>query len=250
MARIPRITSIKRQPTTRPSPYGSRTTFATGANQWMKATQNGTRPIKFAPAAPTPVSPVASGATSIGGSAQAAQADPRDAQYFNDIAKLEHFYAGRRADLQAAGESDARELQKSNVLLNEQQPKDTLSAKQNANKAGLFYSGFLGKNLGEIETSYARRRADLQSNYQNNQDTRARQLQDLEANYGPQGLNRNDILLGAAGRQSERDVALGVGSVPDVAAAGPKSPLPYKTQSAPGGVWHIYPGGRRVFVRK
>lgn len=201
----PRITSKRRQPTTYAYPKGTNAFTHLGTLKRISQQHSGVN--RFAPAPAAPAAPVSSSAGSIGGlSGGAAAPDPRDATYFNDIAKLEQFYASRKADLQAAGEQDARDLAKSNQALSEQRPKDDLSAKQNANKAGLFYSGFLGKNLGEIEKSYATRRADLQTRFQDNANARARQGADLEANYGATGLNRNDILLAANARQTQFDL--------------------------------------------
>lgn len=244
MAVRPKLISTKRQPTTRPGAGVNWNNIAgsKGASWWKGW---GAKP----PAAPSAFTPVGSSASSIGGGAAAPAApDPRDAQYFNDLAKLEQYYTSRKAEIGAAGESASRDLARSNTLLSEQQPKDTLSAKQNANKAGLFYSGALGKNLGEIETSYARRKTQLNEDYEAGVQARNRQLTDLEGNYGANGLNRNDVLLSAVGRQTERDQAQGVPS-----AAAPTS-LPFTTQAGRSktgafGVWHIYPGGRKVFVK-
>jgi hypothetical protein len=195
---------------------------------------------KFAPAPAAPVSGVGSSAAGIGGVSAPAAPDPRDAQYFNDIAKLEQYYATRKADLQAGADQDVRDLATSNQALNEQRPKDDLSAKQNANKAGLFYSGFLGKNLGEIETSYAKRRADLQTKFQQNADARARQVKDLDDNYGINGLNRNDILLAANARQTDRDLA-----------NPPADPVPLNTPASAGaGSFALLAAKQKKFARR
>jgi hypothetical protein len=230
---VPRITSRRRQPTTRGGGLISQKLPGGGLF--------GPAPKKFAPAPAAPVSSVGSSAASIGGGVPAPAApDPRDAQYFNDIAKLEQYYATRKADLQAGTDQDVRDLATSNQALNEQRPKDDLSAKQNANKAGLFYSGFLGKNLGEIETSYAKRRADLQTKFQDNANARARQSADLEANYGATGLNRNDILLAANARQTERDLA-----------NPPADPVPLSTPASVGaGNYALIAARQKKFARR
>lgn len=224
---MPRVTSKKRQPTTYGYPAGQNAFTHLGTLKGLsQRSMLGSGANKFAPAPAAPVSGVGSSAASIGSVGSAAAPDPRDATYFNDIAKLEQFYSTRKADLQAGSDQDTRDLAKSNADLDVQRPKDDLSAKQNANKAGLFYSGFLGKNLGEIETSYANRRAALQTSFQDNQNARARQSADLEANYGAQGLNRNDILLAANARQSERDLANPPTTDPATPAIAPTPPPP------------------------
>lgn len=239
----PRITSRRRQPTTYSYPGGQNAFTHLGTLKGLS--QRGSSAFspganKFAPAPAAPVSSVGSSAAGIGGVSAASAPDPRDAQYFNDVAKLEQYYATRKADLQAAGDKDARDLATSNQALDVQRPKDDLSAKQNANKAGLFYSGFLGKNLGEIETSYAKRRADLQTSFQDNAAARARQSADLDANYGANGLNRNDILLAANARQTERDVANPVAD-----------PVPLATPAAAGaGNYATLSAAQKKFARR
>jgi hypothetical protein len=45
--------------------------------------------------------------------------------------------------------------------LRAQRPKDELAAKESANRQGLFYSGALGKDLGNLATSYGQRESDM-----------------------------------------------------------------------------------------
>jgi hypothetical protein len=207
----------------------------------------------LAPQGPTPFSPTTSQAGSVGNNSSAIpQSDPRDAQYFNDVAKLDQYYQTNKANLGASAQELARNLTKNQAELAEQQPKDELSAKQNANKAGLFYSGALGKNLGDISENYAKRRSELQTGYESQSGSIARQLQDLETNYGGNGLMRNDALLGGVGRATAADQANALSYVQNQP---PPSAIPYTTQQGTSkagvpGVWHIYPGGRKVFVRK
>jgi hypothetical protein len=245
----PRVISRRRQPTTRGlAPRATNPFVSLGGLRGMN------QAARLAPSAPTPVQ---STAGLIGGSGSTpapsqANADPRDPQYFNDLAKLEQFHTQRQADVQASINEGQRALTKNNMLLAEQQPRDTLAAKQNANKAGLLNSGFLGKNLGEIETSYARRKADLQQNFTTNQASLLRQYAGNNADYY---LGQNDALLGGIGRATDRDAQFGVGAASGIPVPAAASSLPYTTQ--PGvsktgvkGEWHVYPGGRRVFVRR
>jgi hypothetical protein len=251
---IPRVVSRRNQLTTRArTPSISPGQAAYGRAHGISI--GNPKPITTA----TPFSPSPSSAPAIGSqSPSIPQSDPRDAQYFNDVAKLDQFYSSRRADLTASGQELSRNLVKNRGLLAEQQPKDELGAKQNANKAGLFYSGALGKNLGDIAQSYARRRSDLQSEYESNSGKITRNINDLDTNYGPNGLLRNDALLGGIGRASASDqvnaMGLAAQAGPAPTTAAPAS-LPFTTQpgiskAGVAGTWHIYPGGRKVFVAR
>lgn len=252
---IPRVVSRRRQPTTRPITGPS---VVSRVQQPITGRGRLSPSAPAAPTAPQPFSPTPSNASAIGApSPSIPQSDPRDAQYFNDVAKLDQYYSSQRSNLTASGQELARNLTKNNSLLAEQQPKDELASKQNANKAGLFYSGALGKNLGDIAQSYARRRSDLQTDYESNQGKISRQLTDLDSNYGPSGLMRNDALLSGIGRASASDQnnALALAANTSAAAPVPTASVPYSTQpgtskAGVAGTWHIYPGGRKVFVAK
>jgi len=222
---VPRVISRRQQPTygKLPKRFPS-VNFGSYTQRGLTRHQN----VPSAPAAPSPFTPVAGNAGAIGSTASSESApDPRDAQYFNDIAKLNQFHNQRAVDIQTALNEGQQSLTKSNTLLAEQQPKDTLAAKENANKAGLLYAGALGKNIGDIETSYARRRSDLQGAYEKNRAGLLRQYSENDVNFG---LNQNDILLNSIGRQSERDQTFGV---PD--SSPPQSVAPAAVGTAPIG---------------
>lgn len=283
MATVPRIISTRRQPTTKAKPLKT-------IGVLNRRPPANLLKAPAAPSAPT-YTPTASSAASVGSPAPTppAAADPKDAQYFNDVAKLDQYYASNKANLSASGQELAANLAKNRSLLDEQQPKDQLAAKQNANKAGLFYSGALGKNLGDIATSYARRKSDLQTDFESNQGKINRQLSDLEANYGSQGLIRNDVMLQSIARARAQDEAnaaayaqqvaaqqqaapAGGGAAPAAAAPAPASGPPKFTgvlagnyvapqmwdprgfysignYGKPGQTLHIYPDGRKVLVK-
>lgn len=242
---IPRVTSRTRQPTTKPKTYlpGTWGRPRPGVPQVAGSTPNYTPPTPSQPSQTSlPSTPAA---------------DPRDPQFFNDIAKLNQYYTSQKANLTASGAELARSLVKNNQFLDEALPKDRLKAKQGANDAGLLYSGALGKNLGEIETGYARRKSDLQTDYANKRTAILGQLSDLEGNYGPQGLMRNDALLQGIGRAASMDQILGAGAGGGASTQAPAAAanLPFTTRAGTSksgvpGVWHIYPGGRKVFVAK
>lgn len=257
---VPRVVSRRTQPTTR-----ARTSILT-PGQAAYGRAHGISIGNPKPISPTPFAPTGSSAPAIGTPAPSIPpSDPRDAQYFNDVAKLDQYYSTQKSNLTASGEELARNLTKNNSLLAEQQPKDQLSAKQNANKAGLFYSGALGKNLGDIAQSYARRRSDLQTDFESNRGKIDRSLTDLNANYGPSGLMRNDVLQAGIARATANDQANAMALAasqsaapaagPAAAPAAAPASLPYTTQPGTSkagvpGTWHIYPGGRKVFVAR
>lgn len=64
---------------------------------------------------------------------------------------------------------------------------DRQSAASSANKAGLFYSGQLGQNLGDINLSYTNKVGELQSNFKGAEDLRDIQRRELTSTYGPGG---------------------------------------------------------------
>lgn len=165
------------------------------------------------------------------------------------------------AGLQQQGIYDANDLAEARRRLLEQQPKDEQAAKEAANRQGLFYSGVLGKQLGDIETSYARQIADQQAAYARREAARLAAIDALK-----QGAPLSDAAITAdeIGRQETRDAATAAagGLAPPAstttATPAPTSPSPaaaplvlsgYDSRGHKG-EWHIYPGGRKVFVRK
>jgi hypothetical protein len=88
-------------------------------------------------------------------------------------------------------------------------PQQQQNIKEGANKAGLFYSGQLGKRLGDLETQIARQRADAQSQFQG--DERSREAARAAI---LQGGTIDDAALKAeaVARQLQRDQASAAGN--------------------------------------
>src|SRR5688500_5594108 len=242
--RVPVVTNRRAQPVKAPKKND-----LLGVGPWGVRPRSMPAPKGTAPTAPTApgAAQVTSSAAQTGGVART-PADARDPQYFNDLAKLEQHYIQRKADLAAAGEGAKRSFDRSMSDLGTQQPKDVLQTQQGSNKAGLLYSGFLSKGLGDIETSYAKRRTELSEDLAADDRDRTRQLGELESLYGPSGLNRNDIILGAMERASARDLEYPGHEVPGAASVVSSGAKPYTTvagtsKSGQRGVWHIYPNG-------
>ncbi len=123
----------------------------------------------------------------------------------------------------AADETSYREALR---RMQAQQPRDQQAARESANKAGLFYSGTLGKNLGDIATQYAQRQADAQAARQQRANDRASQKAALQSGFN---IDIGDLAQAAAARQIGEDTQaadagflvrdLGTGSVAPVADA-------------------------------
>lgn len=120
-----------------------------------------------------------------------------------------------------------------------QRPRDDSAAKASANKAGLFYSGTLGKNLGDIATSYAQKQADMLNSRQQRANTRQSQLAQLNAGYDVDvsGIADDAISRGLTSDTAMADAGylvrdLGSGGTPAVPkGVVPAMPRPVHTQS-------------------
>lgn len=99
--------------------------------------------------------------------------DARDATYFAQVAKQRFEAQQRRAQLDQQSSEALTGYTESSRRMQEQTPLQLRAATASANKAGLLYSGTLGKNLGDINTQAIRSQLDLRSNY--DQGERARQ---------------------------------------------------------------------------
>jgi hypothetical protein len=96
-----------------------------------------------------------------------------DAQYLAEAAQRQF---GRTTSLdQLTAEDDAQRNQTQEAIrrLMEDATTQRQSTTEGAAKQGLFYSGQLGKRLGDLESQLARQRADVQSQYDNGARARA-----------------------------------------------------------------------------
>lgn len=83
----------------------------------------------------------------------------------------------------AAGRRAAEDKAKNLALLTESTGKSKTAATQSANKSGLFYSGALGKNLGDIDTDSNRRAGDVNTAFTRGEEDRAAQEAGLTTQY-------------------------------------------------------------------
>jgi hypothetical protein len=158
-----------------------------------------------APRAPTP-QPGVPGAPSTPG-----QIPPRtnaqfapDAQYLAQAAQAQFQRQTQLNQIEAEHQSALGSYAEGQRRLMEGVPQQRQDVKEGAAKAGLFYSGQLGKRLGDLETQIARSRADAQSQF--NTDERARQAARATI---LQGGTLDDAAMKAEAvqRQIERDRA-------------------------------------------
>jgi hypothetical protein len=107
----------------------------------------------------------------------------------------------------------------------EKQPRDVQAAREAANKAGLLYSGTLGRQEGDINTGYLRQQADMRQQFDRSEAAREVARRAIES-----GLSLDDAaqLAAAVDRQTVRDTAKADAGmlVPDQVAAPPGSKPP------------------------
>lgn len=94
----------------------------------------------------------------------------QDSGYNSAVANLLAQRDQGKSALLAAGRRAAEDRDRNVRLLGEGRGKQKVASRQSANRSGLFYSGTLGKNLGDIDSDYDRRNEDV-----NTQFTRAEQ---------------------------------------------------------------------------
>jgi uncharacterized phage infection (PIP) family protein YhgE len=115
-----------------------------------------------------PGQPAAPGATP---GRQAGQFIP-DAQYLAQAAQAQFQRQQQLDQIKAQHEAGLSAYNESVRRASEDVPQQRQQVSQSANKQGLFYSGQLGKQLGDYETMVARQRADLQNQFSSEEKAR------------------------------------------------------------------------------
>lgn len=153
-----------------------------------------------APAAPPAPRPTAIAAP-VAPARTAAQFTP-DAQYIAEAAQQQFNRTNSVNQLNAQSESERSNLAEAIRRLTEDAVGQRQGVREGANKQGLFYSGQLGKRLGDLESQIARQRADLQSDFDQSEAAREAARQAIL-----QGAPLEEAALRAAGveRQIGRD---------------------------------------------
>jgi hypothetical protein len=88
-----------------------------------------------------------------------------DAQYIAQAAQAQFDRTNQINQLNADADTARNTFQEAVRRLMEGVPEQRQGLKQQANKQGLFYSGILGKRLGDLEAAVARQRADMQGSH-------------------------------------------------------------------------------------
>jgi hypothetical protein len=96
-----------------------------------------------------------------------------DAEYFTTVAQQRFKRNQQLNQLTEQGAYDRTDFQEGLRRLHEQQPKDLQTVRENAARQGLFYSGQLGKQEGDVNTDYARRQSDSQLSFDRREAARA-----------------------------------------------------------------------------
>jgi hypothetical protein len=97
----------------------------------------------------------------------------QDSTYFTRLAAARLERQNKMTDLQTEDQSDLTGHQESLRRFREQLPRQEEQATEDANRAGLLYSGHLGKGLGDIRTQAIRQETDMQIGFDNRQRARA-----------------------------------------------------------------------------
>ena len=185
------------------------------------------RPVKFGvnPGTYTPTPSSASSVSVPGPTVQPSTPDIRDPAYWLDTANIGQYYGTQKATIGAQHDTDKAALDRAMTILGEKLPEDLRVAKENANKSGLFYSTTLGRNLGDIETSYSHQRENLTGEYTGRENLRNIASGDLEATYGPGGLKYREAANNALDRQTARDAANQPQGAPDAGSGSSQAQL-------------------------
>lgn len=126
--------------------------------------------------APRPATPGVVPQSPAPGAGQGAAGAPRqfvpDAQYLAQAGQAQFERQTRLNELSAEGEAQRTATQEAIRRMMEDAPDQRREVSQAANKQGLFYSGQLGKRLGDLETQLSRQRADVQSQFDAGQRAR------------------------------------------------------------------------------
>lgn len=194
------------------------------------------------------------------GIVQAAQPAPdfRDSTYGAGAASLLRRNAFDRGDVTQQGITDRSNFDTGLARLARARSQDLLGSTSAANRNGLLYSSTLGKQRGGIEQDYLNRENDSRQALGGREAARATALSRLGTvradDSNPLGFtgtgDAGDELFGLAQQAVERRRVANQ----DTPVPVPNAPDPFKTVVAPNskgqkGAWHVYPGGRKVFVR-
>lgn len=147
-----------------------------------------------------------------------------DADYYAALGQAQFKAGQQRADLDQQSAYAKTDFDEALRRMLERQPRDIQAAREVANRAGLLYSGNLGRQEGDINTTYLRQQSDAQQSYDRAEAAREAARRALEA-----GLSVDDAALQAAA--VDRRVARDTGKA-DAGLLAPAAPATSKPAAA------------------
>jgi hypothetical protein len=125
-----------------------------------------------------------------------------DAEYLAAAAQRQFERSQALQGLTTQGSTDKADTQEAIRRLTSAAPEQRQGIKQSANKAGLFYSGQLGKQLGNFEADLTQRQGDINLDFERREQARAAARSAIE-----QGMPLEEAasLAESATRQVQRD---------------------------------------------
>lgn len=169
-----------------------------GIGQAMKAPAAPKAPFPAALPAPAPAAPAAPPAPTNAW---------QDSAYNSSVANLLQSRDSGAAALDVLGRRALEDRDTTLGALGEGRVKAKTATTQSANKQGLFNSGFLGKSLGDVDTSFGRQETDVNAAFARGEQDRAAQRASLT-----DAFNRGNT--DAAGSAWDRYVAAAAASEP------------------------------------
>lgn len=157
--------------------------------------------------------------------------DPRDSTYFSTVAKLDFQKANALNKLNTQESTQRQDLTTALQRMSAQRPADELKITQGANNAGLFYSGQLGKQMGDYANKYEQNVSDRNLSFDRSQAARVAARQAIEQGYT---IDQAAALAAATERQTGRDM-----NNQDIGA----------TDASPAAAGPATPGAPRFFLR-
>jgi hypothetical protein len=107
----------------------------------------------------------------------------KDSTYNTTLANLLSQKSAGETTLDAAERRASEDKSKNLGLLQEGRGKSKAQTTESANSRGLFYSGALGKQLGEVDTDYGRREGDVNTAFARGEEDRASSRSGLQTAY-------------------------------------------------------------------
>lgn len=138
----------------------------------------------------------------------------RDSDWSTAMANLLNADQTGRSNLDTADRRAKGDRDENVSLLAEGKGKSRNATTQNANNQGLFYSGILGKRLGDVDTDYGRRTADVNKAFTQGTQDRATAHTNLGSTYAQgQTAATNQAIQRALARDAVAPVAEAPSSV-------------------------------------